>query len=160
MHNASPAPRPFTGTHMLLILVAFFATVIGVNLLMAYLANSTWSGLVVENGYVASQSFNADAARLRAQAALGWKVSLVHQHGEVSVTFDGPQGKAITGLAVTGSLDRPTTDRQDQVLAFHEAEPGRYVASADLSPGIWDIDVAASGATETPYIKSFRFIAK
>jgi nitrogen fixation protein FixH len=157
---AKPAPRPFTGTHMLAILVAFFAVVIGVNLLMAYYANSTWSGLVVENGYVASQSFNADAARLRAQQALGWQVSLVHGDGEVTVSFAGPTGNAITGLAVSGSLDRPTTDRQDQSLSFREAAPGHYVARAELSPGIWDIDVSAAGATPDPYVKSFRFVAK
>ena len=36
---SSSAPRPFTGRHMTTILVAFFAVVIAVNVLMARLAN-------------------------------------------------------------------------------------------------------------------------
>jgi nitrogen fixation protein FixH len=36
----------FTGYHMLAILVAFFGVIISVNLLMAYYANSSWSGLI------------------------------------------------------------------------------------------------------------------
>ncbi len=59
--------KPLTGWHVLAMLVAFFGVIIGVNLTMAYFANSTWSGLVVANGYVASQSFDKDLARARAQ---------------------------------------------------------------------------------------------
>jgi nitrogen fixation protein FixH len=51
---------------MAMILVAFFAVVIAVNLLMARLAISTFGGVVVENSYVASQHFNTLAGRGRA----------------------------------------------------------------------------------------------
>ncbi|RWK14298.1 FixH family protein, partial [Mesorhizobium sp.] len=51
-------PRVFTGRHMLAIILAFFGVVIAVNLTMATLANTSWTGLVVENTYVASQQFN------------------------------------------------------------------------------------------------------
>ena len=50
--------RTFTGWHMATILVSFFAIVVGVNLLMARFATSTFGGVVVENSYVASQQFN------------------------------------------------------------------------------------------------------
>jgi nitrogen fixation protein FixH len=50
--------RTFTGWHMALILIGFFAVVVGVNLLMARFASSTFGGVVVENSYVASQQFN------------------------------------------------------------------------------------------------------
>ena len=49
---------PFTGRHITIIMVAFFAVVIAVNLLMARYATSTFGGVVVENSYVASQNFN------------------------------------------------------------------------------------------------------
>ena len=45
--------KQFTGKHMLASIIGFFAVIFGVNFTMAYLANSTWSGLVVANGYVA-----------------------------------------------------------------------------------------------------------
>ena len=48
----------FTGRHMLGIMLAFFATVIAVNVTMAMFASKSWTGFVVRNSYVASQEFN------------------------------------------------------------------------------------------------------
>lgn len=45
--------------------------VIAVNVTMAFYASSSWSGLVVENTYVASQEFNGKAAAMKAMAASG-----------------------------------------------------------------------------------------
>lgn len=50
-------PGPFNGRHMTAILVAFFAVVIAVNVLMARFIICTFGGVVVENSYVASQHF-------------------------------------------------------------------------------------------------------
>ena len=52
------ARREFTGYHMVAVMTLFFGTIISVNLLMAWYANTSWSGLVVKNSYVASQEFN------------------------------------------------------------------------------------------------------
>ena len=57
---------------MLSIMLAFFGVIIAVNVVMATLASTSWTGLVVENSYVASQEFNRKAEESRAQAALGW----------------------------------------------------------------------------------------
>ena len=61
----------FTGRHMLLVTTSFFAVVISVNVTMAWFASSSWSGLVVENTYVASQEFNHRAAEMKAMTASG-----------------------------------------------------------------------------------------
>ncbi|MGO4840209.1 FixH family protein, partial [Rhizobiaceae sp. 2RAB30] len=66
----------FTGRHMLAIMVAFFGTIIAVNVTMATLAGRSWTGFVVKNSYVASQEFNRKAEQGRAQAALGWESRL------------------------------------------------------------------------------------
>lgn len=55
-------PKEFTGRHMLAIMLAFFGVIIAVNGVMATFATRSWSGLVVENTYVASQQFNERAA--------------------------------------------------------------------------------------------------
>jgi len=41
--------KPFTGRHMLAVLVGFFGVVIAVNFIMASYATSTFGGVVVEN---------------------------------------------------------------------------------------------------------------
>ena len=52
--------RPFelTGKHVAMIFCGFFGIIIAVNVSMAMLASSSWTGLVVSNSYVASQKFN------------------------------------------------------------------------------------------------------
>ena len=57
--------RPFTGGHMLAVMVVFFGVVISVNVFLAVVANTSWTGFVVENSYVASQEFNHKAAEGR-----------------------------------------------------------------------------------------------
>jgi nitrogen fixation protein FixH len=56
---------------MAAIMVAFFAVVIAVNVYMARLASSTFTGVVVENSYVASQHFNRWLDEARAEERLG-----------------------------------------------------------------------------------------
>ena len=69
-------PKVFTGYHMFGVLFLFFGTIITVNLIMARFAITTWTGLVVENTYVASQEFNDKAAEMKAINALGYAVKL------------------------------------------------------------------------------------
>lgn len=153
--------RPFTGKHMLAIMISFFAVVIGVNLLMAYLANSTWSGLVVANGYEASQTFDKDLAKSRAQMALGWAIMLDHQPDKVSITVRDKAGKPIDGLAITADLERTVTDTEDQQLTLKGEGNGVYSAPAKVTPGVWELefDAKGNGAVED-YHKIIRFFAK
>lgn len=160
MRSATFKPREFKGRHMLAIMISFFGVIIGVNLTMAYFANSTWSGLVVANGYVASQSFDEDKARAMAQDALGWKIDLAHAPQQVTLAFADRSGAPIAGLAMTGTLRRPTTDRNAQALVFAQAQPGVYEAPAALAPGIWEVDVKASRDDGLAYAKTFRFVVK
>lgn len=150
--------KPLTGRHVLAILVAFFGVVFAVNFTLAYLANSTWSGLVVANGYVASQSFDQDLARSRAQAALGWSVGLKHDASSVTLTLADKDGKAIDGLAITGDLERTVTDKEDQLVTFINQGGGIYTAPAKLGAGLWEIEFDAKGSAATSdYHKIIRF---
>ena len=152
--------KQFTGKHMLASIIGFFAVIFAVNFTMAYLANSTWSGLVVANGYVASQSFDKDLARQRQQDALGWNVALSHIDGRIRITFMDAAKTKIEGLAITGKLERPVTDTQDQILTFTSMGSGVYTAPATLTAGVWEVEIEAKGDTVSSYRKIFRFITK
>jgi nitrogen fixation protein FixH len=95
---ASP-PARFTGWHMAAILGAFFGVVIVVNVVMARLASSTFSGEVVANSYVASQDFTRWLAEARAAAALGWRAQPVLAGGNLQVDLTDASGRALTGAA-------------------------------------------------------------
>lgn len=152
--------RPLTGWHVLAMFIAFFGVIIGVNLTMAWFANSTWSGLVVANGYVASQSFDDDLAKARAQEALGWKVGFDFTTDRIRLTFEDAQGQKIDALAISGELERTVTDKEDQKLSFQPMGSGVYSAPAALAPGVWEVEIDAQGNGVSDYRKIFRFVVK
>ncbi len=160
MSTMAATEKQLKGWHVLAMLVAFFGVIIGVNLVMAYLANSTWSGLVVANGYVASQSFDSDLAKARAQEALGWNVALEASGDRIRITFADAGGAKIDGLAITGDLERTVTDKQDQKLTFASMGAGVYTAPAALTPGVWEVEIDGKGDGVADYHKIFRFVVK
>jgi len=150
----------FTGKHMLIIMLSFFGVVIGVNLTMAWLANATWSGLIVSNGYVASQSFNSDLQHVQAQQALGWTVLLTPSAREVRFTVKDKHGHGVAGLKLSGSVQRTVTDRDDIQLHFTETALGEYVAPATMAPGLWEVELEAKARDGTIYQYAERFTVK
>ena len=152
--------KEIKGGHVLAMLIAFFGVIIGVNFLLAYLANSTWSGLVVENGYVASQNFDKDLAKAKAQEALGWKVDFAYGKDSVTINFADAKGAKIDSLNLTGKLQRTVTDKEDQVLTFGWMGSGNYKAPARLAPGLWEVEIDGKGDGVADYHKIFRFVVK
>lgn len=152
--------KELKGHHVLAMILAFFGVIIAVNFVMAYLAESTWSGLVVENGYVASQSFNSDLAKAKAQEALGWNVGFTADKSDIKITFADAKGANIDSLTLTGKLQRTVTDKEDQVLTFGWMGSGTYVAPARLAPGLWEVEIDGKGDGVADYHKIFRFVVK
>ena len=145
-----------TGRHVLFAMLAFFAVVISVNLTMAVLASRSWSGLVVENGFVASQSFNRDLAVARRQAARKWSAEFGFRDGEVKFVPRDAAGKPLSGFAVTVSLRRPATASDDVTLPLGEGRRGEYQASVSVKPGLWDAEVIATSASGDVFRQIYR----
>ena len=140
--------KPFTGYHMAAILVAFFAVVIVVNVIMARLAISTFGGEVVENSYVASQHFNTWLDEARAERALGWKATFTRPDAEGAViTVADASGQPLTGAKVTAVAEHPLGLRADEHVAFAENSPGHYAAR--LPAGRWRLRVAVASRGHT-----------
>ena len=144
MRKRDGNPRVHRQAHAGVIL-AFFGVIIAVNLTMAYFANSTWSGLVVANGYVASQSFDEDLAKARAQDALGWNVEAsAIETNRVRVTFaDRSKAAARPASTSPACCAAPSPTRQDQALTFASEGAGVYIGSRPHWP-------PASGRSRSP----------
>lgn len=130
----------FTGRHMLFSLIGFFGIVIGVNLIMAVLAVRSFSGVVVENSYVASQNFNRWIAEGRREAALGWTLDITPMAGAVQVRA------AISGQALTGGtghvlFQHPLRQARDFQLPLHQVGPDLYRTSGPVPAGRWHVVV-------------------
>lgn len=141
MSDFRPVQGEFTGRHMLLIMIAFFGVIIGVNVLMATVASRSWTGLVVKNSYVASQNFNAELEAARQQAGLGWNSHLAIDGRSVSVQLSDSDGP-LAAMAVEVKLARPTNEASDRLLTLVEREPGRYEAPAALDAGAWHAELS------------------
>lgn len=141
------AARPLTGRRVLGIAAAVFAVVLGANLSLAYFAISTFSGNLVDNGYVASQSFDADR---RAQEALGWTLALHHDGEAVRLDLSDAAGHTVRPATIAVIVGRPTSSRTDRRLDLRETLTG-YAALAALDPGAWLVQVEAVAADGVAY---------
>jgi nitrogen fixation protein FixH len=136
-----------TGRHVLIVTVGAFAVVIGVNVLMAVKAVSTFPGLEVRNSYVASQTFDADRA---AQEALGWTLRAEVADGALTVALTDAAGQPAKVVALSGKVGRATSVAEDRSPPF-EAVDGVFRAAVDLAPGAWTLWVEATAADGTVF---------
>lgn len=147
--------KPFTGRHMIYVLAGFFGTIIAVNLLMAVLANRSWTGLVVKNSYVASQHFNEKLTAAQAQAKLGWTGSLAYGDGRLVFRLADREGEAIHAIEATAAVRRPIHERDDRSVLL-QASPDGLAGQVVLEPGVWDVDIDARLADSRNWIRTFR----
>lgn len=133
-------PKPFTGRHMLLISLGFFAVVLAANLTMAISSARTWTGLVVENSYVASQQFQSVHDAINRQVAAGWKLDLRYDDGMVVFAALDGAGVPLVLSGVSAFVRRPVGGHDDTSVPL-QLQDGRYVAAISLPAGVWDITV-------------------
>jgi nitrogen fixation protein FixH len=134
----------FTGWHMLAIMLAFFGTIITVNFTMAYLATSSWSGLVVKNTYVASQQFNGKTAAIREMLATGIAGDLSVDARGMRYRLTLPGNTPVIADAVTAHFKRPVGTTQDFELQMTPAGDGLYLAETAILPGSWIVEMQAT----------------
>lgn len=143
--------RQFTGYHMLFAMVAFFGVIIGVNVTLALVANTSWTGLVVDNSYVASQHFNEKLAEGREQAALGWTSTLTIENGRIALAIADARGRRVWAHGGEVVLRRPAYAAEDESFPMNAAKDGTLYAEHAVRDGLWIIDVWADVGRDRPY---------
>ncbi|MEX3009887.1 FixH family protein [Hoeflea sp. TYP-13] len=149
---------PFTGWHMLGVMVLFFGTVIAVNMTMAYFAGSSWSGLIVKNTYVASQKFDDEVIETERMKAKGWASQLDVGGDAVVYSLKNALGKPIVADEVLAAFNRPVGEDQDRVLSLEARADGSYASAHDLAAGQWLVKVTATRGGELVYRDVQRII--
>ena len=144
MTTDTKKPFTFTGWHMLAIMLAFFGTIITVNFTMAYLATTSWSGLVVKNTYVASQQFNGKTAAIREMLATGIAGDLSVDGKGMRYRLTLPGDTPVVADAVTAHFKRPVGVAQDFELQLTPAGDGLYLAETTVLPGSWIVEMQAT----------------
>jgi nitrogen fixation protein FixH len=143
-------PRALTGRRVAWIAGGAFVFMLIPNIILTVMAVDTFSGLVVPNSYVASQSFDRDRA---AQQALGWTVGIAHEDGVLRLSIADATGHPVRPPQLSVTLGRPTTTRDDRILVLEET-PSGYAAAADLAPGGWRAEIVATAGDGTRFHQS------
>lgn len=160
---ATPA-RPITGRFVLITIVSFFLVVISVNVVMMRFAITTLSGTEVDSAYSAGLAYQKEILAAHEQNARGWKVDAHVDRkpdgGAVIVLHASDAGGApLTGLAFSGSLERPTDRRADQPLQVVERGEGNYRGTAKgVAPGQWDLVIEADADGKRMFLSHNRVV--
>lgn len=139
--------KQLTGRHVLMIFCGAFGIIIGVNLLLAWSAVSTFPGLEVKNSYVASQQFDE---RKAAQEALGWTVRADAAEGELILRFTDAQGLPVRVGALDAVVGR-ATHVADDIRPEFIFDGVAYVAPVHLADGNWNIRLTALAENGTQF---------
>ncbi len=134
-----------TGRQVFAVTAGAFGIIIAVNLVMAYQAVSTFPGIEVANGYVASQDFDA---RKQAQLALGWTLTHVYRPGHLMLDFTDSNGLPAVVRDLDVLVGRATESKDDFTPVFNR-QSGVFVADVTLPRGKWIVVVNAKAADGT-----------
>jgi nitrogen fixation protein FixH len=146
-------PRELTGRMVLACLVAFFAVVAGVNVVMIRAAVSTFGGIETENAYQAGLAFAREIAAVEAQEALRWKVSGSLKSGTVDTVVEviatDATGAPLMNLQGTARLLHLADKRADHVVPLGQIGPGVLTGRTDPVAGQWMllIELSRDGTT-------------
>ncbi|MBT56042.1 MAG: nitrogen fixation protein FixH [Mameliella sp.] len=143
------AGKEFTlkGWHVFGIFGGAFAVIIGVNIVLAVSAVSTFPGLEVANSYVASQTFDKRRAD---QESLGWTVAARLEDDMLILSITDPEGRPVQASRLHAKVGRPTNVSDDIEPEF-TFNGHAYVAYETLRPGNWDVWLTATALDGTPF---------
>ena len=142
MSEKTPEVKKFTGYHAAAVIVAFFAVVVVVNLVMAQFALSTFSGTVVDNSYVASQKYNKWLDQARNQKEYGWTVSpALRKAGKASIAITTSDGAPLQGATMEAVAEHPIGQSDPFEISFTQAATGEYQSVQPLPEGRWKMKI-------------------
>lgn len=121
-----------------------FGTIIAANLALAFAAVSTFPGVEVRNGYIASQTFDAER---EAQQRLGWRAEAAYEDGALSLRLLDRDGAPILMDDLAARVGRPTGRARDVAELLRPTADG-YELAMNLDHGLWRVDILANARGE------------
>jgi nitrogen fixation protein FixH len=141
-----------TGRRVVAIVGLFFLAIFAANIALIYFALGALHGSGLENPYDASQAFNGEIARARAQAERGWKVDAMTRAeggGErIIVEFRNRDGGPIPDLEVTARFEHPFDAALDRVASLASDGLDYEGVATPVRPGRWLLVIEARRGSE------------
>lgn len=136
--------KPLTGRVVLVIVTAFFLTIIGVNLTMIVFAVRTLPGTEVDSAYRASLDYGDEIRAAHDQMVRDWRVSahVTRQGVDAEVLIEARDNKdgPVPNAEFSARLERPADKRDDHSLEMTASGNGSYRGRAsNVAAGQWDL---------------------
>lgn len=153
-----------TGKIVLWTTVAFFAVVVGVNVVMATLAVNTFGGVKTEAAYKLGLKYNEAIAAAQAQAKLSWNVDTAFTTAadgrrEIAITARDHAGEPLRGLFARARLASPTSPRTIEI-AFAGSADGKFRGVFEAPAGQWELEVELFDGASRKYRSDNRVMLR
>ncbi|QOZ28474.1 hypothetical protein CI1B_45360 [Bradyrhizobium ivorense] len=164
MAASSSAVRPITGRFVLVTAIAFFAVVIGVNMVMMRLAITTLPGTEVDSAYSASLAYQREIVAARQQNERDWQVQAHidrRPDGTAALALEARDhaGAPLTALNFLVRLERPIDRRADRTIEISEAGGGHYRGRAEcVAAGQWDLVIEGDAEGRRMFLSRNRVL--
>lgn len=138
--------KELTGRHVLYAMLGFFGVMFLANGIFLYFAISTFTGLDNPHAYQEGVNYNERIQSAHRQAALGWTHKLtLSKDGRLELSINDKAGDGVSGLEISGTIERPVTSRFTHKLELKEVNLGRYTAQLDnIDDGNWIVALSAA----------------
>jgi nitrogen fixation protein FixH len=143
---------------MLVVLIGFFAAVLAANLTLVYFARHSWTGLVVQNSYVASQKFNENTVAMAKAAQIEVRIDVTK--AQLQITLRGRSGQMVDARAVALKLGRPSHEGEDRTIFLAAQGEGVFSAPQTLSHGQWSGTVSADVPGQENWMRPVYLLVK
>lgn len=157
-------PKVLTGRMVFMMLAAFFAVVVGVNVVMMQLAIRTLPGTEVDSAYAASLAYEKEIAAARTQDARNWKVDAHVERSSgggaiLRVEAHDASGRPMSGMRFEGRFERPTDRRADLSVTLAEEGIGIYRGrTSEIAPGQWDLVLEGLSSGQRMFLSRNRIM--
>ncbi len=146
------------GLKVLLMLVAFFLLIAGVNAIFIYKAVATHTGTIVDSPYERGLDYNKTLAAARAQEKFDWRVAvgiekMTELQYEVSLFIHDSKGNGKDAVLFDVAVLRPVDSREDLTPVFKAEGVGKYSSHIRFpKPGKWEVKARVVRGAETFYL--------
>lgn len=152
---AKAEPPGIRGVHVAIMMVAFFAVIIGLDALFITFAIQSHPGEQVKNSYVLGLEYNKELAKQTEQRTLGWtlEAGLVDDDATFLVRLTDAAGAPLVGMDVAVRMHVAGVPKDLEPVWLAERAPGEYAMAATMAgPAKIDVVIAVSRDREDPAI--------
>lgn len=143
--------KELKGKHVLTCFVLFFGTILTLNVIFAYTAINTQTGLVTDKAYEKGLNYNKVIDAAQAQPHITDK--LKYEHDRLTWHITDEAGQPITNAQVKAVIRRAVQDGYDFEITLPHLQNGTYGNNLNLPlRGIWNVTLSAAWNNQSYHI--------